>query len=213
MGQFTAIVAGVDEGKSIFAIRKLSECIVRGDSSVIYFTSSNNTMQMCRAYTGVLPTHHVTVVYISSVENSVATIENALVGRDYDCVFVDVDAHGDAFINYLHGLSQNYNVVTTIQLNCAAIEYDMLGDDVPPKHTVPLANRIILLLREDDGVIAEYNFDKDNRSFEFCRYYFIEIAANGFPRLDVFGEDYDPNEPWRIAETLHSRAQLRSPLR
>ena len=213
MGQFTAIVAGVDEGKSLFAIRKLSECLVRGDSSIIYFTDSTNVMQRCRSYSGVSQTHHVTVIYISSVENTVRTIDDALNGRDYDCVFVDVGATGEAFINYLHGLSRDYNVYVTIPLGCAVIENDMLGDGVPPNYLVNLASRIILILREDVGVIAEYHFDKDSRSFGFCRYYFIEIAGNGFPRLEVFGEDYDPTEPWRIEESLHNRAQLRNPLR
>lgn len=213
MGQFTAILAGTNEGKSLFAIRKMAEHTVRGDCSIIYFSDTNNVMQKCRAYEGVTQNHRAVVVYLQSTTDCITTMNDALVGRDYDCIFVDYHRQDDEFISYLHGLSRNHNVFFTYQLPRAAIESESLTDVIPPDVIIPLTSRIVFLLRDDVGIIAEYNFDKDSHSFGLCRYYFIETGVNKYPRLDLFGEMYDPTEhPWRIADKIDNHVQSRSPI-
>lgn len=213
MGQFTAILAGTAEGKTLYAIRKLAEHVVRCDCTVIFFSDENNIMQRCRSYEGVQSYHHATVVSVHPVVDCIETMKTALSDRDYDCIIVDVARFDDEFINYVHGLSKDHSVFVTIQSHRASIESDILTDVLPPEVIIPLASRIVFLLRDDVGIIAEYNFDKDSRSFSLCRYYFIETGVNKYPRLDLFGELYDPTEhPWQIADKIDNHVQSRSPI-
>lgn len=201
MGQLTVIFARADEGKSLYTIRKLAEQLAkkRTTNPLLVSESGNLLLRSCGYAFGV----HNNIGFIRYPGSS--ELASVLLPRIneaiYDSVFIDGSFHIDdtESLSFMVELSKTHDVYATVQLPWSAFDSDMIDELIPPPEFVSVASRIVLLMGEGSGIVAEYRYVKDNSQFTFCRYYYVDTAPNDTIKLNTFGEEL-PVSGWLHSE-------------